>query len=57
MQMNNLMEILDVLDRLIEDMGESDEFLAPLKQQAKEQRLKLDLTALKLKLTPCEWGK
>ena len=55
LQLNQLFEILNVLDQLVEDMGENKAFLVPLRKQAKEQQLKLDLTAVKLKLTPTEW--
>ena len=55
LQLNNLTAALDILDQIIKDMGESNEFLQPLRRQAKEQQLQLDLTSKKLGLTPAEW--
>jgi hypothetical protein len=55
MQLHNLFGIFVTLDQLIKDLGETNEFLDPLKQQAKEQQRRLDHIALTLDLTPTEW--
>ena len=60
MQAHNLMEVINVLEKLIETSNWDNEvldseFIHPLKKQARDQRLSLDATAVKLGLTPTEW--